>query len=196
MSTTERAEGRVALVVDDEADVAEVFALWLTSAGWDVRTAHSVAEARTVMDDDVDVVLLDREMPGEMGDSFLAHIRETNSECRVAMVTAIEPDFDIAALGFDEYVTKPVSRDRLVGLIERLRARNTYSGRMREMLSTVSKLAALEAEYSLEELEEHEEYQRLRALADSPQKAGYQEGAIDDELRPRLRWWPTDVGAS
>jgi len=50
------------LVVDDERDVADVYALRLSDE-FETRTAYSGGAALTPLDDDVDVVLLDRHMP-------------------------------------------------------------------------------------------------------------------------------------
>jgi len=60
-----------------------------------------------VIDETVDVVLLDRMMPGMSGQEVLAAIRERGLDCRVAMVTAVDADFDVIEMGFDEYLGKP-----------------------------------------------------------------------------------------
>jgi CheY-like chemotaxis protein len=39
---------------------------------------------------------------------------EAADDGQVAMVTAVEPDFDIIEMGFDDYLQKPVSADDLV----------------------------------------------------------------------------------
>ncbi|SDF02410.1 Response regulator receiver domain-containing protein [Halorientalis regularis] len=148
------------LIVDDESAVTDVYAAHLQDE-YDVRTAYSGSEALEELDDDVDAVLLDRRMPGMSGDEVLEHIREEGYDCRVAMVTAVDPDFDILDMGFDEYVVKPVSRDDLYETVEQLLTYSTYDDTFQEYFSLVSKRAALETSKSRSALETNEEYQEL-----------------------------------
>ncbi|MFB6114325.1 MAG: HalX domain-containing protein [Halodesulfurarchaeum sp.] len=148
------------LIVDDEVNITELFSAWLEGS-YDVRTAVSGEEALDELDDDVDVVLLDRRMPGLSGDEVLEVIREETQDCRVAMVTAVEPDFDVIEMGFDDYLTKPIDREDLEEIIETLLERKEYDDRMQEYFSLASKKATLEAAKPTSELEASEEYQRL-----------------------------------
>jgi CheY-like chemotaxis protein len=97
------------LVVDDEQPIADLFARWLEDE-YDVRVAYSGGEALASLDDSLDVVLLDRDMPDMSGDGVLDTIRSRGIDCRVGMVTAVEPDFDVLTLGYDAYVVKPVTK--------------------------------------------------------------------------------------
>jgi DNA-binding response OmpR family regulator len=148
------------LIVDDEPSITDLYALRLEDE-YDVRTAYSGEEALEKIDDDVEVVLLDRRMPDLSGDDVLTKIRDDGIDCRVAMVTAVDPDFDILDLGFDAYVVKPVSEDDLKNTVETLLRRANYDGQLKEMTSIMSKKAALESEKSDEELENNPEYQQL-----------------------------------
>lgn len=150
----------VVLIVDDEPELADLFAAWLADE-WTVRIANDGEEALERMDEDVSVVLLDRRMPGLTGDEVLDVIREEGYDCRVVMVTAIDPDFDIIDMGFDDYLIKPVSGDELQGTVERVHRRNEYDEIMREYYSLASKRAVLQTEKSSSELETNEEFRRL-----------------------------------
>jgi DNA-binding response OmpR family regulator len=163
--TTDRPEDPEVLIVEDEPDVATTYELWL-SDGYDVRVVHEGDEALDRLDDDVRVVLLDRMLPGLTGDEVLDAINERDMDCRVAMVTAVEPDFDIVEMGFDAYLTKPVWKDELTETVESLLARTDYSTTLQEYTSLVGKRAALEAEKSPAELEDSEDYQALQAEID------------------------------
>jgi DNA-binding response OmpR family regulator len=77
------------------------------------------------------------------------------------MVTAVEPDFDIVAMGFDDYLVKPVSRDALAETVSNLLLRDEYADGVRDLFSLASKKALLEAEKSPAELEASEEYEEL-----------------------------------
>lgn len=156
MSTSEP----VVLVVEDEPDLAETYQLWLDDS-YTVTIAQSGDEGLDKLDDSVDVVLLDRMMPGLSGDEVLEEIRNRDFDCRVAMVTAVDPDFDILEMGFDTYLTKPVKGDELRETIEHLLERSTYDSLLREYYSLVEKRATLEATKNSAELDRSDEYELL-----------------------------------
>ena len=150
------------LVVEDETELAELFAEWL-SEEYDVEVATDGETALELVDDDTDVVLLDRRMPGLSGDEVLETIRERGLDPRVAMVTAVEPDFDVLDMGFDDYVVKPLFRADIQRLVGGLLERDAYDRQLSELFSTASKLAALESHKEPDELADSEEYRRLEA---------------------------------
>ncbi|MFB6236331.1 MAG: HalX domain-containing protein [Halopenitus sp.] len=149
------------LVVEDEPDLADLYAAWLGD-DYRVRTAYGGREALDALDDEIDAILLDRRMPGLSGDEVLDQVRDRGIDCRVAMVTAVEPDFDIIEMGFDDYLVKPVSKESLRETVESLLERNEYEEGVQDLFSVSSKIAVLEAEKRQAELEENEEYQRLK----------------------------------
>ena len=148
------------LVVEDEADLADLYAAWLGDS-YRVRTAYGGREALDNLDAEVDIVLLDRRMPGLSGDDVLDVIQDRDLDCQVAMVTAVEPDFDVLGMGFDDYLVKPVARDELLETVENLNRRGTYDSGVQELFSLASKKALLEAEKTDAELDENEEYGKL-----------------------------------
>lgn len=151
----------VVLVVEDETDIAETYRLWLEDR-YDVRIAENGEEGLNNLDEAVDVVLLDRMMPGLSGDELLDEIRAEGLDCRVAMVTAVDPDFDILEMGFDAYLSKPVKSDQLRATVENLLERSEYDSLLQEYYSLVEKQATLEATKPESELAESEEYEQLR----------------------------------
>jgi len=163
------------LVVEDERDLSELYRTWLAKS-YRVRTAHDGRTALEELDDEVDIVLLDRRMPDLSGDEVLDRIRERGLDCRVAMVTAVEPDTDIVDMAFDDYLVKPVSEDDLVRMVENLRIRDEYSDGVKRLFSLASKKALLEAEKDRLSLESDRDYQQLCAdLADL-------RSSLDDKL--------------
>ncbi|SNR43033.1 HalX domain-containing protein [Halorubrum ezzemoulense] len=132
------------LAVDDEPDLAELYRVYLDPS-YDVRIATGGEEALDVMDDAVDVVLLDRRMPDMSGHEVLDAIRDEGYDARVAMLTAVEPDVDIVEMPFDDYKTKPVTKEDLVTLVEVLLHRAAFDERSQEFFALASKKAALEA---------------------------------------------------
>ena len=152
----------VILVVEDETELADLYSGWL-SERYPVRVANDGPEALEEFDEDVEVMLLDRELPGMNGKAVLSMLRDRGADCQVAMVTAIEPEVDVVEMGFDAYVTKPVREDELFELVDHLLHRRVYDENVRKLFAAISKQIALESEYSREELAEDPQYQYLLA---------------------------------
>ncbi|WP_255193181.1 HalX domain-containing protein [Natronobeatus ordinarius] len=148
------------LIVEDEPDLAALYTTWLEDS-CTVETALDGREALESIDESVDVVLLDRRMPDRSGETVLDTIRENGLDCHVAMVTAVEPDFDIVELGFDAYLVKPVSKAELRTAIDRLLLRSTYDEQLQEYFSLASKKALLDGQKTAPERRASHEYARL-----------------------------------
>lgn len=149
------------LIVDDEHAITDLHARWLEDS-YDVRKAYNGTEALETIDEDVDIVLLDRRMPDCSGQEVLDEIRDRDFDCRVAMVTAVEPDFDILELGFDAYICKPVSDpNQLREIVSSLETRSKYDSQVQELLALSSKKATLDERKESAELSENEEYGAL-----------------------------------
>lgn len=175
-------EKATVLVVDDERELVDLYATWLRDA-YDVRTADGGAEALATLESTaVDVALIDRLMPRMTGSEVLKDIREKGYDCRVSIVTAIEPDFDIIEMGIDEYLIKPVGREDVREVVDRLVTRSAYDEQLQEFFALASKRAALEAEKSRTELRASEAYAELTAEFDRL-KARLERTV--EQLRPR-----------
>ncbi|MFB6163404.1 MAG: HalX domain-containing protein [Halococcoides sp.] len=184
----------VVLIVEDEPDVAETYNLWLED-DYDVRMAHDGDTAMSKLDEHVDVVLLDRMMPGLSGDEVLERIRDSGFDCRVAMVTAVEPDFDILEMGFDSYLTKPIRSEELRSTVEKLLDRSTYDELLQEYYSLVEKQATLEATKSSAELADSEEYTDLtERIAELQDELSETLGSIEDDDEFVARVYDLDNG--
>jgi DNA-binding response OmpR family regulator len=158
-------EPATVLVVDDETEVADVYALRLRNE-YETRTAYGGEEALGVINEGVDVVLLDRRMPDRSGDEVLAEIREAAYDCKVIMLTAVDPGMDILEMDFDDYLCKPIEKADLVGAIEQQLRVQRYDDRLADYLEVTSKLALLESELPPRELRDNDRLERLRGRAD------------------------------
>jgi two-component system response regulator PilR (NtrC family) len=114
------------LVVDDDADSAELLALFLSKRGYEVKTAGLLGDARSMLEQGgFDALLTDVRLPDGVGEDLLE--RPGRGALRAAfIVSGLCGDTDIArwrALGFDGHFLKPLSLDRLAKAIdERLSA--------------------------------------------------------------------------
>lgn len=155
-------ERATVLVVEDEDSVADLFETVL-SASYDVRRAANGGEALSKLDDSVDVVLLDRRMPDVSGGQTLDEIESRGLGCRVAMVSATDPDFDVIDMGFDDYLSKVVRPDELRATVERLLSLDTYEQRYQELSSKLVKRNILEVEKEEAELADNDQFRRLQS---------------------------------
>ncbi|GAA0247250.1 response regulator [Haladaptatus pallidirubidus] len=156
------------LIVDDETEVTDLYEGWLSA--YRTYTVHDGEEAITFLDrnaDRIDVVLLDRKMPGLNGEAVLEAIRDHGHDCPVAMITAVAPDYDIIDMAFDEYVTKPVDGERLRTTVKELLSRTQYADGLTHYFSLVSTHASLVAEHPHDELRGNEEFVALEAELDT-----------------------------
>ena len=89
------------LIVDDEERVADTYDLRLRD-DYDTRVAYDGETALELVDEDTDVVLLDRRMPELSGDEVLEEIRNRGLDVRVVLLTAVDPDFEIVEMECDD----------------------------------------------------------------------------------------------
>lgn len=185
----------VVLVVEDERDLADLYTAFLTDT-YTVRTAYTGEQALALLDDDVDVALIDRRLKDWSGDELLEVIQDRGIDCQVALVTAVAPDFDIAALAIDDYLMKSVSREELLELVEELLLRAASDVDQQELLSLISRKIVLEGEKPPSDLEESDEYTKLErriemakdSLQIHPEQVGTNKHRPDTCPQCDLRW--------
>ncbi len=152
------------LVVDDNDGCRDLYALWLEGR-YEVWTAADGNEALDRMTERVDLVLLDRDMPGPSGTEVAKRV-EAEYDCYVVMVSSRPVDFDVVELPIDDYVEKPVDREQIRHVAERYTVQQSYQQALDEFFALTAKLASLESEKSRAELEASETYARLKWLVD------------------------------
>mgnify|MGYP002761205364 FL=1 len=165
MSGNDSAANVHTLVVDDEREVADAYALRLRGY-CDVETVYSGETAlSTVADTSVDIVLLDRHMPGMSGDDVLSELVERGYYGRVVMVTAVDPGIEVLEMPFDDYLCKPVDREDIRAVIDQQRRILAYET-LGEYFSAEAKRAVLEAELDATEHRDHERFVAVAERAD------------------------------
>lgn len=149
------------LVVEDEERLADLYTDYL-SGTYNVRTAYGGVEAVDALSHGIDVAVIPRRMPVISGEEVIAGIEERGIQCRVAMVTETDPEFDVVDLGCDDYVVEPVGREELLGVVDRLLKLSQYNDLMRDLTAKKLKRNVLRVENSAAELENSREFRRLR----------------------------------
>lgn len=151
------------LIVEDETNLADMYEVWLED-DYDVSTAYSGKAALEEIESDTDafdVVLLDRRMPGIPGDEVAKEIEENGYDTQVIMITAISPSPEIATIPIDDYVTKPVKKEKMHNLIETAVSVMKYEEAVEDIFALIGRKYALMDELSADELESSEEFARL-----------------------------------
>lgn len=115
------------LVVDDDRVVGQLLADGLAVMGYAVATAHSVSEARDMLQarDDIGVVVSDVRMPGGNGLDLAQDVAARLDDARAASVILItghatmEDAATATRLGAAGFLHKPCRLAELVGAVEK-----------------------------------------------------------------------------
>ena len=109
------------LIVDDDNNIAELVALYLTKECFETKIVNDGEEAlKQFHIFHPDLILLDLMLPGVDGFEICKKIRETKNT-PILMVSAKKDDIDKIrglGLGADDYVTKPFSPSELVARVK------------------------------------------------------------------------------
>ena len=98
------------LIIEDNKEIALQMEKYLINNGYEVELASSFYEANYMMNVDMDVALLDINLPDKEGQHLIKKLKDKDIRVIVTTVKNDE-DFIIAALdqGADDYLTKPFS---------------------------------------------------------------------------------------
>ena len=119
------------LIVEDEPSIAELIAINLSHAGYEVEKAMQTELALAMMKDQLpSLIILDWMMPGKSGVQFAKELRanERTKGLPILMLTAKSEESDkVLGLdsGADDYVTKPFSPKELVARVRAILRRQT-----------------------------------------------------------------------
>ena len=109
------------LIVDDSDETIEVLKRNLQKEGYDVFYAYNVVDAIKILEStSIDLVLTDLKMPKVSGLDLIRHVRENYKDTEVMMITGyatINGAVEAIKTGAEEYLTKPFTKDELLGAI-------------------------------------------------------------------------------
>ncbi len=131
---------RHALVVDDEADAAEMVAALIFAEGFSVAVAGSLREARRQMALQApDLVLLDLVLPDGNGMELVNDVKALPS-AEVVLVTgyaSVETSVQALRLGAADYLIKPLNVKQLRGVLSRLKRPSTLHADAADLQQTL-----------------------------------------------------------
>ena len=108
------------LMVEDDFALAMGTEYALASEGYEVVSANTLADARQLYDDSIDLVLLDVMLPDGSGLTLCKELREAGSLVPIIFLTAVSEEVNIVQgleTGADDYVTKPYRVKELLARI-------------------------------------------------------------------------------
>lgn len=106
------------LVVEDNQDMLEAVRQALSRAGYEVRSAASAEQAKDLIfeDDDIDIGILDINLPGESGIALTKYLRDVGVTAPLIAITArdaLNDRIEGLEAGFTDYVIKPFDINEL-----------------------------------------------------------------------------------
>ena len=106
------------LIVEDEQDILELMEYHLSKEGFETIGFLNTKHVLTALEEEqVDLILMDRNLPGAEGSEFVESLRKRGIQTPVIFVSAKHKDEEIEQgfeRGGDDYITKPFSMKELI----------------------------------------------------------------------------------
>lgn len=123
------------LLVEDDFALAMGTEYTLKTENYEVVKASNLAEAKALLQPDIDLVLLDVMLPDGNGYDFCRHIREHDNYVPVIFLTAVSDEVNLVQgleLGADDYIAKPYRVKELLTRIAVILRRQKYNSDIKE----------------------------------------------------------------
>lgn len=151
--------GRVLLVETDTA-LRELYERWL-SERFDVRPVRNGVAAERLLEDEIDVLVLNRILPDRSERAVFELVADREAEAGVVILTTQPPDLAVLDVPFDEYLLKPVDRFTLHEAVERAQRLVAVERCLRRYLRLLTKRDLVESEPIAGTLSNSERYEKL-----------------------------------
>lgn len=135
-------EKKYILIADDEREIREVLTLLLAGEGYEVISVENGVAAAEAACSEIDLYILDVNMPGQNGFVTGADIRR-RFETPIIFLTAYSAESDKVmgfAAGADDYIVKPFSNVELLMRVKAILRRGKASVPDTESLSSAGRL--------------------------------------------------------
>ena len=116
-------KGKVILIVEDDEVSLEFLKELLTPSRVEILVAGDGTDAIDIAKNrkDIDLILMDVQLPTMSGKDAMLNIREFNESVPIIAQTAFAMSGDkekYLAMGFDNYISKPINVTDLIDMIE------------------------------------------------------------------------------
>lgn len=106
------------VIVEDEEDLLELVEYTLSKEKFDtIGFLNTKGVAQILEEEEIDLLIMDRNLPGVEGSEFVAQLRKDNILTPVIFLSAKDSELDIEEgfmRGADDYITKPFNMKELV----------------------------------------------------------------------------------
>ena len=126
------------VIVEDEMDILELLEYHLNKEGFETIGFLNTKRVKELLEEEkVDLILMDRNLPGVEGSEFVASLRQKGIQTPVIFISAKHKDEEVEQgfdRGGDDYITKPF---RIKEVILRIRAvlRRTQRFNAKELIT-------------------------------------------------------------
>ncbi|RQG93436.1 winged helix-turn-helix transcriptional regulator [Natrarchaeobius chitinivorans] len=145
------------LLADANHRMTDMYSQWLVDR-YTVRRAHDDDEFASKLDESVDVVCFDEDLPGVTPADLVESVPPT---CRTILLVGDRPAFDLIDVDCDALFRKPIVSETVREAIDEQLQRRGESAENRERASLSARRELLEAAYPQVRLEENEAYADL-----------------------------------
>ncbi|TKX73137.1 response regulator [Halorubrum sp. GN11_10-6_MGM] len=147
------------LIIEDDREQAGEYADWLE--GYAVRIAGDGESALDALDEEVDVILLDGDLPDPPSEELLGRLRARQIDSQIGLLSGVRVGSDVFRLDIDEYVPRPLDRDELRETVARLVDHGAVERITDRYLSLVARRRQIEARRDDEDLTDDDRYREL-----------------------------------
>jgi len=117
------------VIVEDEEDLLELLEYNLTKEGFEtIGFLNTKTVAQILDEEEIDLLIMDRNLPGIEGSEFVSRLREEGIDTPVIFLSAKDKDEDIEEgfmRGGDDYITKPFNMKELILRVKSLLKRTS-----------------------------------------------------------------------
>lgn len=132
------------LLVDDERSIRLTMGEFLKRAGYSVLAAADYDSAAMLKPDDLDVAVIDINLPGKNGIQLLQKIRSAEVYVPVIMITG-EPNLsvlpEIVRAGAYDFIAKPITKDVLLNVVGRAAEKKRLTDEKRRLEEEIKRYA-------------------------------------------------------
>ena len=113
------------LIVEDDREIQDTLKQYLEIKGYAIRQAYCVKEALERLDDDIELMIIDIQLPDGNGVTLCQQIRQTSDIPIIFLTARSDENTIVEALrcGGDDYVKKPFHMRELLARIESITRR-------------------------------------------------------------------------
>ncbi|WP_144905945.1 winged helix-turn-helix transcriptional regulator [Halobellus captivus] len=146
------------LVADGDRRLTRLYGQWMSDRYSSVRT-HNRDQFFTHFEENVDVVILDAQLPGIEIHELIGEIR---SECRTIVLVGDRPEFGLLTVPCDDLLRKPIRRETVLTAVENQLTHDDDSIAERDEIALTNRMAVFESVYSPERLATSTTYRECR----------------------------------